>query len=121
MKPIIFAIGLMGVTSVDNMVLLCSAKHKLLHEGGYTVQRDHAGELFFRRPDGKAVPQCGYHSQDQVEAESEVNGPENDSEVFQYLKNSRSFSGDGFSGFSDSFSEIYDMPVMYYCVDRAVA
>jgi len=45
-----------GETSVDNMVLLCSSHHKLVHEGGYDVQRDNEGQLFFRRPDGKAVP-----------------------------------------------------------------
>jgi len=82
-----------GETSVENMVLLCSAHHKLVHEGGYSVKRDHAGELFFRRPDGKAVPHCGYHQDDQVETDSVVDGPEVDPLVSGYVKNSQSFSG----------------------------
>jgi hypothetical protein len=47
-----------GPTSLENLVQLCRFHHRLLHEGGYTVER--AGhELVFRRPDGRrlrAVP-----------------------------------------------------------------
>jgi hypothetical protein len=47
-----------GPTSLDNLVQLCRHHHRLLHEGGYTLE--HAGSDFiFRRPDGakiRAVP-----------------------------------------------------------------
>jgi hypothetical protein len=41
-----------GSTSLENLVQLCRFHHRLLHEGGYSVER--AGtELVFRRPDGR--------------------------------------------------------------------
>ena len=84
-----------GETSVENLVLLCSTHHKLVHEGGYSIQRDQAGDLFFRRPDGKAVPYCGYNLDDQVESDVDVvaDGSELDPAVTEYIKNSRSFLG----------------------------
>jgi hypothetical protein len=45
-----------GATSLDNLVQLCRHHHRLLHEGGYTVEGDPYGELIFRRPDGRLVP-----------------------------------------------------------------
>jgi len=66
------------------MVLLFSSHHKLVHEGGYSVQRDQTGELFFRRPDGKAVPYSGYHLDDQVEDDAITNGSEVDPVVADY-------------------------------------
>jgi len=59
-----------GETSVENMVLLCTAHHKLVHEGGFQINRDQSGEIFFRRPDGKAVPHCGYFRDDWVDKTS---------------------------------------------------
>jgi hypothetical protein len=53
-----------GETAVDNLVLLCSQHHRLVHEGGYSIETDHSGERFFRRPDGRAVPSCGYRLDD---------------------------------------------------------
>jgi len=53
-----------GETSVGNMALLCSQHHRMVHEGGYSILTDHAGNPYFKRPDGKAVPDCGYHESD---------------------------------------------------------
>jgi hypothetical protein len=44
-----------GPTSADNLVLLCSAHHRLLHEGGFAVERTAEGELVFRDPRGRVV------------------------------------------------------------------
>ena len=49
-----------GETSLDNLILLCSAHHRRVHEGGYEIRKDHRGSWYFRRPDGRAVPDCGY-------------------------------------------------------------
>ena len=53
-----------GETSVDNLVLLCSYHHRLLHEGGYRIRRDHQGDYYFVRADGRVIPRCGYRVDD---------------------------------------------------------
>ena len=53
-----------GETSLDNLVLLCTRHHRLVHEGGYKIELDQSNQHFFRRPDGKAVPECGYRLDD---------------------------------------------------------
>lgn len=41
-----------GVTSLGNLVLLCRCHHRLVHEGGYLVNRNEDGTMTVRRPDG---------------------------------------------------------------------
>ena len=45
-----------GETSLDNLVLLCFHHHRLVHEGGYTVEEDNAGGLRFRNRHGVLSP-----------------------------------------------------------------
>jgi hypothetical protein len=59
-----------GPTSVDNLVLLCSHHHRLLHEGGYGIRRDYQGEHYFVRADGRAIPRCGYVADDCTDDEA---------------------------------------------------
>jgi hypothetical protein len=56
-----------GETSLDNLMLLCSQHHKLVHESGFTIQRDYQNHWFFKRPDGRSVPACGYRIQDTID------------------------------------------------------
>ena len=56
-----------GETSLDNLMLLCSQHHKLVHEGGFAIERDYRNHWFFRPPDGRAVPVCGYDTQDTLD------------------------------------------------------
>jgi hypothetical protein len=44
-----------GDTSVDNLVMLCSHHHHLVHEGGFTLSRSTEGQLIFSAPDGKLL------------------------------------------------------------------
>ncbi|MCZ6617646.1 MAG: DUF222 domain-containing protein [Gammaproteobacteria bacterium] len=44
-----------GETSLDNLTLLCSHHHRLVHEGGFTVAKRHDGSRYFARPDGRPV------------------------------------------------------------------
>ena len=53
-----------GATSLDNLTLLCSHHHRLLHEGGFAIRRDANGDVYFRRPDGRVIPRFGYRLAD---------------------------------------------------------
>jgi Domain of unknown function (DUF222)/HNH endonuclease len=45
-----------GRTDLSNLIQLCGHHHRLIHEGGYSVERRGGGRVRFRRPDGQAVP-----------------------------------------------------------------
>jgi hypothetical protein len=61
-----------GETGVENLVLLCSRHHRLVHEGGYEMRRDQRGEWYFRRADGRAVPAMGYRVEDMTDDDVDV-------------------------------------------------
>ena len=44
-----------GETSIDNLVLLCPTHHRLVHEGGFDVQRLDDGAFRFTNPHGLAI------------------------------------------------------------------
>lgn len=44
-----------GETSVENLVTLCTAHHRLVHDGGWKVSRAQNGELQFASPAGSPV------------------------------------------------------------------
>ena len=56
-----------GETSLSNLMLLCSRHHRLLHEGGFRIEKDYQDRWFFKRPDGRAVPACGYRAEDMTD------------------------------------------------------
>jgi hypothetical protein len=45
-----------GPTTLSNLALLCRRHHRAVHEEGYQIERDADGELQFRRPDGRPLP-----------------------------------------------------------------
>jgi Domain of unknown function (DUF222)/HNH endonuclease len=45
-----------GRTDLSNLIQLCSHHHRLVHEGGYSVERRGGGRVRFHRPDGQPVP-----------------------------------------------------------------
>ena len=51
-----------GETSVDNLLLLCTKHHALVHEGGFRIEKDFEDRWCFKRPDGIGVPEVGYVS-----------------------------------------------------------
>ena len=44
-----------GETSVENTMLLCSRHHRVLHEGGFSIHKNHQGEWYFRNGNGKVL------------------------------------------------------------------
>jgi hypothetical protein len=44
-----------GETSLPNLVQLCGHHHRLVHEGGFAVERRPGDEVVFRRPDGRRL------------------------------------------------------------------
>jgi Domain of unknown function (DUF222)/HNH endonuclease len=53
-----------GGSVFENLALLCTHHHRLVHEGGFTMRKDAQGELTFRRPDGRVIPRFGYRLAD---------------------------------------------------------
>jgi hypothetical protein len=45
-----------GETSIDNLALLCTVHHRLVHEGGWTIARGADGRLVFTSPMGRSLP-----------------------------------------------------------------
>ena len=46
-----------GPTTLSNLALLCRRHHRAVHEEGYQLDRQPDGELRFRRPDGRVLPE----------------------------------------------------------------
>jgi hypothetical protein len=66
-----------GETRLDNLVLLCRRHHRLVHEGGYSVERLGDGDLLFRYPWGgpiASVPRSPPGSSDELVSGDEI-GP----------------------------------------------
>ncbi len=47
-----------GRTALDNLVLLCRRHHRAVHEEGFRVTLDAAGDVEFIRPDGRRLPEA---------------------------------------------------------------
>ena len=56
-----------GETCLDNLMLLCSQHHRLVHEGGFRILKDYRDQWCFKRPDGIGVPECGYVADDKID------------------------------------------------------
>ena len=67
-----------GETGLDNVTSLCQAHHRLVHEGGFAVERDEAtGGVVFRSPSGVPIeraPRAVRDRADPVTAWSEAPG-----------------------------------------------
>ena len=48
-----------GETKLDNLITLCRHHHRLVHEAGFQVKADGAGDFRFLRPNGEPLPAAG--------------------------------------------------------------
>jgi hypothetical protein len=60
-------------------MLLCTRHHRLVHEGGFRIEKDYQDRWFFKRPDGHAVPRCGYCPEDIMDDDVNDNASTNPS------------------------------------------
>lgn len=58
-----------GESCPENVLMLCTRHHALVHEGGFRIEKDFNDAWYFVRPDGVAVPEIGYRTQDMVDAD----------------------------------------------------
>ena len=60
-----------GETNLENLLVLCTAHHTLVHEGGFSIRRQREGRWYFVRPDGRSV-EVGSSSAEDVSEERGV-------------------------------------------------
>jgi hypothetical protein len=53
-----------GETSLANTLLLCRRHHRLLHEGGYTIDKNFEGDWKFKTANGKVIPNSPIFKED---------------------------------------------------------
>jgi hypothetical protein len=53
-----------GETTPDNLTLLCTYHHRLLHEGGFGIVKETDETLRFVTADGRTIPHHGYRRED---------------------------------------------------------
>ena len=69
-----------GPTTLSNLAMLCRRHHRAVHEEGFQVERQPDGELCFRRPDGRLLPEVAApagvpaNPSDTVRAENDARG-----------------------------------------------
>jgi hypothetical protein len=56
-----------GETTAENLTLLCTHHHKLLHEGGFRIVKEADETLRFITADERTIPRCGYRIEDFVD------------------------------------------------------
>jgi hypothetical protein len=91
-----------GDTSLENLTLLCTHHHTLLHEGGFTIHRDERGGIYFKRPDGRVIPRSGYWAEDMLDDVAVPLPGENSSVEGRMAAIVRGFEVDDDSGWNPS-------------------
>ena len=113
-----------GETSLDNTRLICNRHHRLLHEGGFTIHKNFAGEWYFRTSDGKVLPEAPVYkpvdydsTRDEIlEDTNKVKEPRVLPEVPMYRPEGHDASRDAFKGDNQAKEPrvLYDFKVSIY-------
>ena len=56
-----------GETKPENLALLCTYHHRLLHEGGFSIVKEADDTLRFMTADGRTIPRHGYRREDFID------------------------------------------------------
>ena len=56
-----------GETKPENMTMLCTYHHRVLHEGGFSIVKEADDTLRFVTADGRTIPRHGYRREDFVD------------------------------------------------------
>jgi hypothetical protein len=72
-----------GETNLDNLTLLCTYHHTLVHEGGFKIRRDGDRAIYFERPDGRVIPRHGYRLEDMQDDYAVAENPSTEGETSQ--------------------------------------
>jgi hypothetical protein len=81
-----------GDTTLDNLICLCTSHHRLVHEGGFAIQRNADGTYYFTRPDGRPLDRAYVPRGDRVEEERPVYGVECHSAEWRSVGRSAAFN-----------------------------
>jgi hypothetical protein len=71
-----------GETTPENMALLCTYHHRLLHEGAFGIVKEADETLRFITADGRTIPKHGYRREDFVDDYAGGSGEEPSAEGF---------------------------------------
>ncbi len=89
-----------GETSLNNLILLCTQHHRLVHEDGYDIRKNLQGNWYFRRPDGRAIPDVGFIPDDVLDDDIVAvycTHPHNDSHHCDYISGGSGSNADDHS------------------------
>ena len=71
-----------GESKPENMSLLCTYHHRLLHESGFSIVKEADATLRFVTADGRTIPRCGYRHEDFVDDDIDGEGENTSAEGF---------------------------------------
>jgi hypothetical protein len=55
-----------GETSLENTMLLCTSHHRLLHEGGFSIEKNFEGDWYFLNARGKTIPDAPVYTPTEI-------------------------------------------------------
>ena len=101
-----------GETTPDNLTLLCTYHHTLLHEGGFGLAKDADGTLRFMTADGRAIPRAGYRLDDFVDEDIGIADASPSAEGFCTTKVHQS-SAEGYRNDESPTNEVREPAAVY--------
>jgi hypothetical protein len=83
-----------GETKPENLALLCTYHHRMLHEGGFSIAKEADETLRFVTADGRTIPRHGYRREDFVDDDVDGEDEKPSAEGFRTTAVPRDFERD---------------------------